>query len=168
MVQFDSGVSITVEPNKLQVRDAGDRCDPEGGPVAAIAAKYLRVLPHVPYTGIGINFSSVASAADPTSQISERFLKPGPWHNERRPLRAVGLRFVYQIDDARLTIGLEPAMYQRIRDGKVSDPIAVISASANFHRELDTGRATEHAVSIIEATPRDWNRFNQILQEILS
>lgn len=47
MVRYSNGVTVTVEPNKLQVTDPNVENGPRNSKVTEIASAYVRVLPHV-------------------------------------------------------------------------------------------------------------------------
>src|SRR5688572_20388198 len=55
VVKYRNGITFTVEAAKLQVANARPPEEPERDPVFPLAANYVRTLPHVKYTGVGIN-----------------------------------------------------------------------------------------------------------------
>ena len=58
-ILYDNGVQFVVELNKLQVRvNRPDIVDPVQN-LPRMMTEYLRVLPHVSYRGVGINFVSI-------------------------------------------------------------------------------------------------------------
>ena len=65
MVRYMNGVTITVEPNKLQVTDPNVENGPGDSKVTEIASEYVRVLPHVRYTASGNNFQSLIHRDSP-------------------------------------------------------------------------------------------------------
>lgn len=159
VVVYKHGVSITVEPNKLQVTDTDVENGPQGSKVTEIASAYVKTLPHVPYAAIGNNFQGAFDLDNAGEYLKNRFLKSGPWEDH---LDAVGVRFIYPLDDCRLTLSLDAGQL-RSSEGSAQN---VIITNANFSRDCADGDA-EQARAHLGKALEDWstfsNRFNDLL-----
>ena len=67
-VQYESGVSISVESNKLQVAD-NKITEPTESKIIAMVKRYVAVIPHVRYTAVGINFRSAVELDDANAYL---------------------------------------------------------------------------------------------------
>ena len=72
-VPYEGGVTVTVEPSKLQVVDRGSKV-PTQSHVGDIVNRYVQVLPHVPYRAVGINFNGAVKMPDPGAYLKKHFL----------------------------------------------------------------------------------------------
>lgn len=160
-VQYDSQVMMTVEPNKLQVTDSSGR-GVDFNHICEIVKGYVRALPHVHYTAMGINFSKVAFPDDPSAYIIDRFLKKGTWNSETNPLTAVGYKFVYPLDNGQITYSVDSG-----RRKNIERPL--IASQANFHRNLDPNNmpTSEQVGTILDSVQEDYAQFEQLHLDII-
>lgn len=166
-VKYENGISLLCEQSKLQVVDSGTIVDPATSPVDAIAVKYLRTLPHVRYTGLGVNFKAIIPCDQPGNALMERFLKPGPWSEPSQRLKDIGLRLVYAIDQGRLRLSLDGGEV-RAADGE-NKVMTAILAGANFHHDLpgDVPVNQGQLEKIVERKSEYWQRFQEMLSEMM-
>ena len=80
-ILYENGVQFVVEINKLQVRVNNPALISWEKELPAMASKYLEVLPHVTYRGVGINFV-YASETFPENAFG-RLLQVGPWIDKK-------------------------------------------------------------------------------------
>lgn len=167
MIQYESGVSISVEPNKLQVAD-NEVTDPTKSKIAALVKRYVEVVPHVRYTAVGINFRSAIELDNADEDLKAKFLKEGQWDSEENPLKSVGLRFVYPLTSGRLVLSIDSGIAEEVV-GNQPQQKSVIIANANFHRDLDINKlpTSEQVPNYLDDAPGDWDRFSKILSDML-
>ncbi len=160
-VQYESGVSISVEPNKLQVADNKVTKLPESK-IVAIVKRYVEVVSHVRYITVGSNFRTVIELDDADACLKAQFLKKGLWDSEENPMKSVGLRFVYPAASGRLILSINSGIDQVQQK-------SVIIADANFHRDLDTTDlpTSKQVPDYLDKASDDWDRFNKILTDML-
>jgi hypothetical protein len=165
LVRFKNGVAITVEHEKLQVVD--DSCDnPRDTKSAYIAMQYVKTLPHVHFTGVGINFQTAMQVQDPPQFIKERFLKTGAWDTPERSAKAVGLRFVYPEDSGKVLISVDPG-----ESGESTDPksprsqVAVVNA--NFHVDCPEYPSDEFVIQALGRLDERWGTFVKLFEAIV-
>lgn len=161
-LSYDSGVTITVETNKLQVVDQG--CEtPAQSHLADIVNRYIDVLPHVPYIAVGINFNGAVKLPSPGSYIKKHFFKEGKWDSDETPLDTVGLKFVYSHDGDRVILTIDQAH----KVGDKNDE--AILANANFHRECDKGMPVKDQIhSFVNKIEADWKYYIALVSDVLN
>ena len=161
MVSYDSRVNITLEIKKLQVTDS-NCTSPSESKAGEIVNSYLRVLRHIPYKAIGINFQYIIDYTNPDAFMKRHFLRKGKWDTNCHPLRRLGLRFVYPLDNGRIRMSLDSA---RISG---DDPKDVISVSTNFHRDcVSQTSADKQIIEYLKNFESDWKRSNLIICDVL-
>lgn len=166
VVGYTNGVSVTVEPNKLQVVDGGEGTMPPDSKATAIAQRYVSVLPHVRYTAVGTNFASAIDVADPETYLRNRFLKQGGWDTPSHPLAAVGLRLAYSLPNGNLTLSLDNIEIERpeINQG---NPKAMVLANANFNRTCEEYPADQQIAAYLSEVASDWKMYHDLLRTVL-
>lgn len=161
-VAYDSGVAITVEVNRFHVTDEKAAGRVEGSKAPEIARRYVEVLPHVRYTGVGINLRTLIDMAEPEAHLRQRFLRPGPWDSERLTPSGLGLSLIYPLEGGRLTLSLEAATVTFPLDDRMEQRRGIL-ASANFHRDCPGYPALDLVLSHIERAREDADQFAGIV-----
>lgn len=166
-VQYESGVSISVESNKLQIADT-KTSEPTESNIVEIANQYVKVVPHVRYTAVGINYRSAIEVEHVDTYLKSQFLKKGPWDSDDNPMNSVGLNFVYPVESGRLVLSIDSGTVSDTSSGEEQKK-SVIIANANFHRDLDLSiMPTSSQVSdCLNKNSTDWQRYNEILTGML-
>jgi len=163
-VKYENGVALLCEQSKLQVIDGGTSVDPAKSAVDAIAVTYLRTLPHVRYTGLGVNFKAMIPCRYPSRVLMDRFLKEGPWSEPSRRLEDTALRLVYAIDHGRLRISLDAG---EIRSGDKEERETAILVGANFHHDLSGDNPFVQVEGMVKRKTEYWIRFQNMKSQIL-
>ena len=137
-VAYDGGLSITVEPNKIQVVDLAPPDEPVRSKAPQVAVSYVHTLPHVRYTAVGTNFQTLVGGLPgaPEAYLRDRFIVKEVLTAGRQPVGA-GVRLLYDIEEAtRLTLSLDAggAAFPEAPDKKEE----VVIVNANFHRACST------------------------------
>lgn len=164
-VRFRNGVAINVEPERLQVIDARAHANPAQSEIPTIAGAYVRTLPHVRYTAVGINFHATAAVDDPAAFVKKRFLRSGPWDAADHQVSTLGLRLVYDLDDARLVLSVD------VGEGAASSGDAAKQAllvGANFHRPCETYPSEDEVSRHLAHAKADWERYTILAGRLLS
>jgi hypothetical protein len=168
LVSYTNSLSITVEPSKLQVVDAGTAAEGSvpNSKAADIAQRYVSALPHVRYTAVGVNFVSAIERENPEDYLKGTFLKQGRWDSASYPLSAVGLRLAYPIPNGRLLLTLDTGEAQRA-DEELGHPLTVVLASSNFHRECSDYPADKEIGAHLAEVAEDRATHAKLLRDIL-
>jgi len=95
LVRYPIGVSIQMDPQRLQISDLQPGEPPVESKIIPIARAIVETLPNVRYTAVGINFQAIARVESPDRFLKARFLKPGPWDTAEHPVQMAGFRLVY-------------------------------------------------------------------------
>jgi len=131
VAKYANGIAFLVESSRLMVTEERPDGNPIESRIPGLATAYVEKLPHVRYKAVGVNFSAYCLRQYPEQFLIERFLKGGPWNDETRPMKAFGARFVYQVEDAVLRLGLDGGQVHR--EGKSESAILI---NGNYHSEL--------------------------------
>jgi len=165
-VNYDSGISITVETNKFHVAHKLTDRSLDDSPIAEIAVKYIEALPHVRYTGVGHNFKGFAQNDDAETYLKERFLKAGIWDSKEHPLEATSLKFSYPMPDGRFNLSLDGAAIGVLKDGEPKELLGVL-VQANFHRECKDYPSYDKVIAHLANTQVDWKYFQDTVPKML-
>ena len=158
-------MSIVCEQSKLQVVDAGEKVDPATSPVSDIAVNYAKTLPHVRYTGLGVNFKAMIPSEQPSHLLMDTFLKEGSWSAPSRRLEDMGLRLVYAIDHGRLQLSLDAG---EAKAAKARDSQEAILAGANFHHDLSEESPVDQMEQIVKRKTEYWEHLQDLLSQIVN
>ncbi len=165
LVRFDNGVSITVEPSKVQVADPSKTSDPLESKAADIATAYVNTLRHVRYTAVGINFLCTVDDDSPERFVKNRFLKEGSWLQGGYPLETAGLRLVYRCPfDARLTLSVDTG-HSSGDDEKEERRVLIVRG--NFHRENIEPPTYKGVSEHLANLAHDWDVFQKLIVSTL-
>lgn len=99
-VGFQNGVTITLDPQRLRVTIKALSNFDEDFPIYRVAARYVEILPHVPYTALGINWKVAIPRARPENWITTRFLGTGEWRDEKPKI--VDAQFIFRMRDGKI------------------------------------------------------------------
>lgn len=166
LVEYKSGVTILAEPNKIQITDLTSE-DPNKSKIKEIIEKYLKIVPTIRYTSVGINFLSVIEMQDEKkseSYLKELFLKKDAWENKEYPLEGIGFQFAYKVDDIKLLFDVRAGKLTTIINGIPSIAVGII-LNANFNKDL-TSQGTDEVVSFLSKIPTIWDQYNKIIENI--
>lgn len=153
IIRYQNRISVLMEQGRLQVLDEMPSSET---PIPAIATGILRALPHVRYRAVGLNFGSILVCADGSDCLKQRFLRDGPWEREPAPLSAVGYRFVYLMEGAKLRLTLDPGS-ARFPDGR--NEIEGILVNANYHMPVSEQTALDDSLAAISRAEECRNHF---------
>lgn len=163
-VSYDSGVTVSVETNRLQVRDV--KSTPESSKALDIARKYVEILCHVRYSAVGINFRSLAEHAEPDAFLKERFLKSGPWDSDVHVLQGIGLRLAYLMNETRVTLTMESFIGSERSEGQSKESSGIF-VYANFHSDCHDYPTADEAIAHLDNAQKNWTAYQRLLSDLL-
>lgn len=160
-VQYDSKVAVTVEPMKLQVTDTSGSMIEENH-LVQIVSKYVELLPHVEYSALGINFTTLKIVDNSRNFLIGRYLKDGNWNSEENRMLGVGYKFPYKLENGHIIFSVDEGG----REG-IDKPLIV--CRANFHRALDATRmpTSDQIIDNLGRIDNDLKRYNQLFKAII-
>jgi len=133
IVKYKNGIVFNVDENKFQVIENKIKDDFRKSQVSNLACKYAQKLPHVNYKAVGINFKGFVECVKPETIVINRFLKPDVANFNGNQPKALGLRIVYELADARLRLSCDSGKVKRAENEKERDGILI---DANYHMDL--------------------------------
>lgn len=163
IVKFKNGVRFTVEPNKFQVLDVADHEKIGESRVAEYATAYLKALPHVTYTAVGLNFTALLECEHPSEVLTQCLLRDGPWTEGRPGLFRPGIKLAYSTETgSTLNITLDVGQTRLLSESKEHIGISI---HGNYHTDL-AKPSLEAALAAIDEysnCARDFESFVELL-----
>lgn len=164
-VNFNEGFSITAEFEKLVFQENKTERIPDLTPLGKMAEQYVKTLQYTNYTALGVNISGhilQSSLEAGQAYIVDRFISSGKWKSYGNGPVAAGLRFIYTIDNIKLTLTIEAG--ELIRSNEIPQPVLVIQA--NYHRDR-VGDGIEWLISGINDWKNDYMHYINAIQELV-
>lgn len=146
-IKYTNGVVITFEQAKISILLENPETDSDVVP--ALAASIVKLLKHVPYSGIGINFQAAQEIESPSAVLRDTLVAPGPWIDSKAP-DSVTIKFVYGEDDNnRANYTIAPGKKLMLEEGEnVSDTVLIFEV--NFHSNLLTDDIVDEILAHLE------------------
>lgn len=163
VVKYANGLVFTVERERFQLLDSWLREDFSSSDIPRLATKYIRTLPHVRYTGVGINITAFVECIHPESYLITRFLKPGEWNDTALPVRDFGLNFVYDVPQAILRLSCGAGS---VRHAEIGEKRGIL-VTANYHTDLPELETLKEAEGVIALYPERCVHFSTTATRIL-
>ena len=129
-VNFDNGVSWTIEEPKMTIAETCDSSFESKFQIHDLAIDYVAKLPHVLYRDLGLNCRVTLKRRAPERWVTQRFLKPGDWSKGSPKLLGLVPKLVLAADDALCML--------TIQGGKTtvdSAPEPAVIIDCNFHHK---------------------------------
>ena len=162
VVRYTNGIAFTVDSSKLQIVDNNPPVNCDSSPTPGLAERYLRALPHVQYTAVGINVGGFIECTDANEMLVSRFLREGPWNSAGLRPSALGLHFVYPAKNATLHVTCDAAVLSRKEDQSLR--MAGVIANGNYHTDLPASQPLDHAAVAISLFCERLHNFESIVQ----
>jgi hypothetical protein len=161
IVRFANQISFLVDTNKIQIADAGTGNERS---IADVAVRYVRKLPYVHYSAVGININGYAECNAPEGWLLDRFLKQGSWTRLEDGIKAAGFKLVYEVANAQLNVTLDVGSVQ----GSETAEKPCITVNGNYHTAIKPERAVEKTAAAISAYVERITHFRTIIDAILN
>jgi hypothetical protein len=163
VVKYANGLVFTVERERFQLVDSRLRENFSSSDIPRLATKYIKTLPHVRYTGAGINITDFVECANPEDFIIARFLKSGEWNDESLTVKALGLNFVYEAPQAALRLSCAAGT---VRHPEMGEKRGILF-TANYHTDLPELETLKEAEEVIALYPERCAHFSKTATRIL-
>lgn len=151
-ILYENGVQFTVEINKLQVRANNPELIDWEKELPAMASKYLELLPHVTYKGVGINF--VYFSENLAENPLEGLLQEGPWLHREGGLSGASVELNYREQIPQFNLKIEKKSVPA-QDGDFQSRLVF---NVNYHHNFEPGQERER-IEYIHTIARLRNRF---------
>ncbi len=143
---YKNGVQFIVELNKLQILAAKPEqidCDRD---LPKMVTDYLKVLPHVSYLGVGVNFVFVLKNID-HDYLQSSLLIDGPWLHQEGDVSRTAIEFNYLNVHPQFNLKIEPLIKDGLDQDKHSSDIKF---SVNFHQAFNPDQESLRVKYILE------------------
>lgn len=132
VVRYANGTRLQVDGQRLEI---AEECDLPfrkyvNDRLYNLAVSYVETLPHVPYRGLGINYTVSIIRQDPLQWITKRFLKFYPWNEEFY----MTPRFSVNMREATLNLGIHSK--KLLREGN-SERSVVVDCNIHYSEQFD-------------------------------
>jgi len=162
IVKYKNGIAFTVEANKLQVLQLSTEEPFEDAVLPNLVSNYVRKLPFVRYTAVGINFTFIAPHVEPENLIVNKFVKERAHKLGDLVLRAAIIKLVYPLEDATLNISCEP----RNTAGSQEQTTGILIAG-NYHHALRETRQEEMLDDALKAISTFEQRYQHFKEGVI-
>ncbi|MDE0308556.1 MAG: hypothetical protein OXI60_01820 [Acidiferrobacterales bacterium] len=155
-VKFNNGISVTSTPDQLvfqQIRDelnSNEICSP------SIAMRYLKCVPHVSYSAVGINPKGY-SVNRSENHVLNMLREGGSWITFKDTSPTVTLKTAYDFGGRKIALEISES-HQLTASKNITGTVF----QANFHHESkgqNVGSRIKHLNSILESWNRDLIEF---------
>lgn len=156
-VSFDEDLTVRADPERITFAQAASRLAHEDIDCPAIAKGYLRTIPHVPYTALGLNPRAVI-LNPPFARLSKVMRAEGNWMTFAEIAPRFELRAAYGMPDRRLTLTLQEAQDD------------VLLCEANIHRdvaETNQQMRVNSILSMLDCWKDDLDQFYAVVNQAL-
>ena len=156
-VSFAEDLVVRAEPQRVTFAQAASRLVPEDIDCPAIAKGYLRTVPHVPYTALGLNPTAVI-LNPPFSKLSKVLRAEGNWMAFGGVAPRFELKAAYQMTGRRLTLTLQEAQDD------------TLVCEANIHRDVTEANQQMRVnaiLSMLDCWKDDLDQFYAVVNQAL-
>lgn len=156
-VSFDEDLVVRADPQRIIFAQSGNRLAPETIDCPIIAKGYLKTIPHVPYTALGLNPKAVI-LNPPIPRLSKMLDAEGNWMAFGGVEPRFELKAAYQMNDRRLTLTLQEAQDD------------TLVCEANIHRdvaETNQQMRVNSILSMLDCWKDDLALFHAVVNQAL-
>ena len=156
-VSFDKGLVVRADPERITFAQTGSGLELNDIDCPSIAKGYLRTIPHVPYTALGLN-PKARILNPPFAELSKTLLAEGRWMRFAGVTPRFEIKAVYEMADKRLTLTLQEAQDN------------TLLCEANIHRglaETNEQMRVNAILSMLDCWQDDLAQFHVALGQAL-
>ena len=168
-ITFKNGFKVIAELNRILFEQFTIPLKEEDIICADIAKRYLRTIPHVPYTAIGINLHGYRIHQERVSEtVSGLLIKKGGWMNFGEATPSFQVKAVYQYDDKTIILDIAENLIKE----KDATEVSAMVFNANIHRDISDETNQQMRVSkllsILDSYDKDISDFCLLTKEFKS
>jgi hypothetical protein len=161
VIRFANQISFVVDPNKFQVIETNSA---DGSLIADLANRYVKKLPHVHYSAVGININAYAECPNPEDWMLKRFIKESAWTNAKLGLKTAAVRLTYQAPNAQLNLNVDVGTTQSTETAE--HPCIVVNA--NYHTPIEGQESDEKTVQAVSLYNERITHFRNLMSTVLN
>lgn len=154
-VSFDEDLVVRAEPERITFAQAATGLAHENIDCPTIAKSYLKTIPHVRYTALGVNPRAVI-ANPPFAKLSKALHAEGNWMSFVGVTPRFELKAAYQMPDSRLTLALQEAQDD------------TLFCEANIHRdvaETNQQMSVNSILTMLDCWKDDLDQFYAVVNQ---
>ena len=165
LAMFKGNVNVKAEPNRVIFEQTGTPLTVDRVICAEIAKRYLKTVPHVPYSAIGINPKSyrTRSRALP-SAVVHALIGRGTWMAQDSTVPTFGLKAIYQYPDRRIIFDASEG------EAKIAGETSSVDFfEANIHRDIkeqNQQMRISSLLSLLDTWRDDYSDFITIVSKL--
>lgn len=159
-VAFADGLVIQADPARITFAQTGGRLSCEEIDCPVVAKGYLKTIPHVPYTALGLN-PKVVVRNPPFTRLSNMLSAEGDRMTFGSCLPRFEIKATYQLPGRRLALTL-----QEVETGQGD---ALICAG-NIHRDVEETNqqmGVNSILSMLDCWREDLDEFSAVVNQVL-
>ena len=164
-VAFDSGLTVRGDRKRVVFEQSGEPLSIEDVLCAEIAKRYLKTIPHVNYTAIGVNPKGYrVLAGRPSDGVAGALIDNGTWMKHRSAVPSFGLKATYQYDAKKITLD--------IFEGEVieadQEKVRILALQGNIHRDIQEENQQmrlSSLLSILDSWRDDYSEYVVITEK---
>lgn len=161
LIQYENGVSIQVEEQKLQFSCVKPNEFDWISELPNIAINYLDVLLHVSYKNVGINFTLISkqpTGRDAEDQLIEKLINSGPWLQYCEGITGVVIEYQFRKTQPwfNLRVGVRETLSSE------GSKLEGFIFTANIHKDFTSNDITSRREYLINVE----EQYNQLLKLI--
>jgi len=136
---YENGVIVSIAPDRFDAKQTCNSELKESYLVHDLAARYAAQLPHVGYTGVGLNWLVSIDQAEPKQWLKQRFIKSGNWAAKRFAITTNSIKF--EVEAGRATCNLTLSVRSETKDP--AEGVIVCDANFDHQDPLSAGEVGE-------------------------
>jgi hypothetical protein len=159
IVKYENGIVFTEEPNKLMILANAPN---DGALLPDLARKYIKTLPHVHYSAVGINIAGYLKCDSAEAWLLARFVQSGPGNDEKLRPSSAGLKLVYSLEGGTCNLSLDAGSVQL-----QSERVDGLIIGGNYHFALPSGNTLTEAERAIASYGSSLAHFRSLVDTVL-
>lgn len=167
-VAFENGLIIRADPARILFEQFTDSLTIEDIVCADIAKRYIKTIPHVPYSAIGINVHGYGVQKKRVrKKVSDALVEKGKWMKIKTVTPEFQLKAIYKFDDKKVTLDIA----ENLTSQKDAERAPRIIFQANIHRDItETNQQMRinTLLSILDSWKGDLSDFHSLVENFNS
>ena len=153
---FKGGTQIISDLNRITFSQSNPK---ENNSCHEIARKYLKTVPLVHYTAVGINIIGLVSVHNGNLTL-RNMLRPGKWDQFEDTLPSPELSLIYPLADRNVHLSIKNFTFENEER---------VLFSGNFHRNIQAkqGESYRVAITMVDDWESDMKHFKELVSNII-
>jgi hypothetical protein len=156
-VRYPGNVAFLLDQERLEVRKECDTSFQDNYDIHNFAARYVKLLPHVSYTSVGLNWQISMEMDEPGKFITERFVRPEAWKVSGAELMQSSVKLSFQIENAVCNVNFSSGKAKM--PGREYYPAVIINVNFHYDGPFPPGE--------IDVIIKEWKNREEYLKELL-